>query len=879
MTMFDSFSKPGWQHSDPEVRKTAIDQIEDVAVLVDLVHNDPEPGVQAHALARISDSDELDKLTDTLPQPLQAQARAQRLKLLLPDASQLSSISDDTILVRIAGLADDPELIAASIGQLKSAEVRMDLAINHPVAKTRLCAAQGVEDIDLLKELSLQSKHKDKAVYRYCKELLDRHHAAERAEIEQQQQIKQLIDDARKLSTGVDSPEFKTRFQTLEHRWSLLNEHAGSKQKGQIEADLGICAERVRKLTEAQEAEIAQQAHVEKASHSFEELIQELDGIDLSGLELTESKSVREFAKSLDGIEDRWLAGLHYAQPSPEQTKHCKTQLNLWRAIAQGSKQVLSKKPKLDKLHADAEKLDKQDFISQQKLLEKVESWIKTLSWPESHSAATPGPILQLQELHESLQQQLAKLKKDEKKNLQLIETAFEELRKELEDNHFKNADRVHNRLRNLLRHLSLKHQDHFHHELRPLTARLSEIHDWQGFAIEPKKIELCEQMNALVGSEEDPDVLAVKIKAMQDEWKKLGPLSPRRDQALWRKFHKAADKAYKPCKQAFAQQSELRKENLKQRMALVAQLVDYDNRMTWPGSADAAPDSATPDWRMVQKTLDTARTAFNNIKPVSGQGERKSRKALQKVCDKIYGHIKDEYERNIQIKKDLVTRATALVELEELREAIDKAKGIQREWKEVGLTPRQVDRQLWKEFRSACDAVFGRLDDQRKQQNAVRNERAEEAKARAEQAKARALKEQQRWPNLLEKMRACTSKAKDEKKATKLWQKEGDIPREIETSALEAWWEQGPDNSLSDDDLRQACIALEVLVGADSPPEDKEARMAYQMQRLVEGMGSGHGDQNQQLLDQINEFIAIRPAGEWVERFCCDGKIIPQKT
>jgi hypothetical protein len=511
--------------------------------------------------------------------------------------------------------------------------------------------------------------------------------------------------------------------------------------------------------------------------------------------------------------------------------------------------------------------------MAQHKLLARVEKQIEKLPWPESQRAAMPGPILQLQELQGRLQQQLADLKKEEKKILQRLESAFEELRKELDDSHFKNADRIHNRLRNLLRYLSPDKQQHFHNELRPLTARLSEIHDWQGFAIEPKKIELCEQMRALVGSEEEPDVLATKIKTLQDQWKSLGPISPRRDQALWKKFHAAADEAYVPCKEAFAKQSEQRKENLRHRMDLVATLVNYDDRMAWPGSADAEEDTAAPDWRMVQKTLDAARDAFNSIKPVSGKGERKSRKALQKICDRIYGHIKDEYERNIARKKELVAQATALAELEDLREAIDRAKGIQREWKDVGLTPRKVDRQLWTEFRGACDAVFGRLDQQRKQQNAARNEQQAQAQAakqaKLEQAKQRTLKEQQRWPCLLGRLRACALKAEDEEKATELWLREGDIPRGIETDALEAWWEQGPDDKLPENELLDACIGIEILAGVDSPAKDKKARMAYQMQRLVEGMGSGQLDQEQRLLEQVNGFIAMRPPGAWVERFC----------
>jgi hypothetical protein len=353
----------------------------------------------------------------------------------------------------------------------------------------------------------------------------------------------------------------------------------------------------------------------------------------------------------------------------------------------------------------------------------------------------------------------------------------------------------------------------------------------------------------------------------------------------LWKKFHAAAEQAYAPCKLAFEQQAVVHKEHLQQRMELVSQLRDYDKRMAWPGSSDDAADSPPPDWRLVQKTLDTARAAFNAIGPVSAQGERKSRKALQKICDKIYGHIKDEYERNISRKTELVSQAQALVEMEDLRAAIDGAKNLQGEWKSVGLTPRQVDRKLWNDFRAACDAVFARLNAERKQQNAARNEQQEQFKAakaaQAEAAKQRALKEQQRWPCLLEKMQACALKVQDEAKATALWEKEGDLPRGIDTAALEAWWEQGPDDKPSEDQLRQACIGIEILAGVDSPPADKKARMAYQMQRLVEGMGSANalGSQEEQLLEQVNGFIALRPTTPWVERFCSEGKIIPGKT
>jgi len=53
MSLIDSFTKPQWQHRKPEVRKTAIDQLDDQTVLVDLVNADPDPDVRSHALSRV----------------------------------------------------------------------------------------------------------------------------------------------------------------------------------------------------------------------------------------------------------------------------------------------------------------------------------------------------------------------------------------------------------------------------------------------------------------------------------------------------------------------------------------------------------------------------------------------------------------------------------------------------------------------------------------------------------------------------------------------------------------------------------------------------------------------------------------------------------
>jgi hypothetical protein len=366
--------------------------------------------------------------------------------------------------------------------------------------------------------------------------------------------------------------------------------------------------------------------------------------------------------------------------------------------------------------------------------------------------------------------------------------------------------------------------------------------------------------------------------------------------------------------------------------MQLVAQLRDYEDKMAWPHASNADSEDeeseegepgAAPDWRLVQKTLDTAREAFRNIKPVDQKGERKSQKSFRKICDRIYSHIKEEYGRNIALKEELVTRAQELSELEDLRQAIDKAKRIQRDWKEVGMTPVSVDRKLWKKFRAACDAVFARLDEERDQHNAEIDACVKQAESLRDQARAllnsdddeqrlhlrrdlselkqqfreielprgvqqrlgkdfqnfesqardvvndvRARQEQAQWQSLLEKIKACALKTTDENTAASLWAKEGDLPKGIDSQALESFWNQGPSEG-KEEQLREACIALEIHGEIESPVEDKKARMAYQMKRLVEGMGSHQAQPENSLQDSINDFIGLHPSADWTERFC----------
>jgi len=929
MSLLDSFTGPKWQHTNPQIRKQAIEQLDDQGILLELVNSDPDAAVQSAALSRIDDSDLLDELIQTLPQGLRQQARNQRLRQILPSADRLAEIEDDAVLQRIIHLSDDPELVVEAVARIRSDAVRMELASNHPLAKVRLSAALGLEQIDLLGELMQRARGRDKAVFRHCKTLIDEHHATQQDAAQRQEKIRQLCARAKVLAEAVDSPDYANDYRVLAAQWKTVKASASAAQQEQFQLDQARCAQRLVRQADARAADEQAQAQRAAAEQTFAGIIDELEQLGHALSPLGERPALMELSERLDDIESRWQGARGLAQPAAGQARACARHLALWRSAGRTAQRLQDHAAELGNILGDAESADGSDYAALQQQIERSEKMLASLSWPDSVSAPAPAQIAQLQQALLQLRGQLAALDRDQGQHVARVQNLITRLRSELDQNRSKQADRALNGARKSLKALAPKQRQHFEQELIPLAARLQEVHDWQAFAVEPKKVDLCARMTALIGSGEDADLLAVKIKSLQDEWKQLGGLPNARERVLWMEFKAAADEAWKPCKQAFAQRAELRRQNFEKRMQLVAQLKEYEEKMAWPqdgaGSDEAGPGTgaSAPDWRAVQKTLDVARAAFRGIKPLDHKQERLSGRAFRAVCDRIYGHIRQEYERNIACKERLLSSARELAVAEDLPQAINGCKRLQREWKEVGVTPLAADRKLWKSFRAACDAVFARMEEQRSRQTAELDARVKQAESLRDQARAllaaqdeqqdpqlhktlselkqelnrielparvqqrlgkdfqsiekqvrdaaveiRRRREQASWVRLREKIIACALQPADEGGATNMWQGSSDLPKGVDAAALESFWQQGPGDA-AEGQLREACIGLEIFGAIDSPAEDKEARLKYQMQRLVAGMGRRGDLAEPSLEDRINALIALRPAAQWAQRFC----------
>jgi hypothetical protein len=449
---------------------------------------------------------------------------------------------------------------------------------------------------------------------------------------------------------------------------------------------------------------------------------------------------------------------------------------------------------------------------------------------------------------------------------------------------------------------------------LQSLDAKLNELKEWKDYAAAPKRAELIADMEALVGSTEPPPRLAERIRELRDLWKTVSKGIVIETETDWQRFDRAAEAAYQPCKEYFAQQALVRAENVERRRSVLQRLLAFE--------ATQAGEQA--DWRLIAQVLREARLEWRAISPVERATNKPVERDFDATLDRLQARLNGWHASNLAAKQSLLERAQALLETKDSREALAALKALQNEWRTIGPTPREQEQSLWHAFRAHCDAVFKQAQQANAEQAA--GLRALHAQAvelcvqveklaglsgaglvegmqsipqwrdafyalgelprgdqralhdRFERALKRcqaALAEQRRrdagraWDNLLESGRRINAyafaRAHGVADAEALKQAAEEFIAGVQqwpkaaAQGLKSSWARAEGGDASAEGaaaaeetrLRTLCIRAEIHADLPSPPEDHELRRQYQLQRLVQSMGRP-ADANPDELDEL---------------------------
>lgn len=462
--------------------------------------------------------------------------------------------------------------------------------------------------------------------------------------------------------------------------------------------------------------------------------------------------------------------------------------------------------------------------------------------------------------------------------------------------------------------------------QMQQLDQQLGELKDWKNFSVTPKRTELIEAMQSLVGVTLNPQALADRIKSLQDEWRTLSKGAGENVEADWQRFHAAAQQAYQPCSEYFAAQALVREENLRRREALIARLTTFESGHNWE----------QPDWQALIKTLRDTKEEWRRHSQVDRQAGKPQQERFAALTASLKGRLDAEHASNQKQKESLIERARQLLASDDGRKAIDAIKELQQQWQAVGPVPREVDQRLWGEFRQQADAVFQKRQQEsaaytaglenNKTQAIALCEQLEQiaalegpellgrAAARVElrsafdalsefpRADARELRNrfgrgldrleksmvrqkardaERGWNDLFEaanhvrayrlalarsldteQLDALKAAAETCMAAVPHWPKRG-----LETLKLglkqELARERSADLAAHEAALRTLCIRAEILTDQPTPPEDQALRRDYQLQRLVQSMGQGVRADEAHLDTLAIEWAGVGPVEE----------------
>ena len=238
---------------------------------------------------------------------------------------------------------------------------------------------------------------------------------------------------------------------------------------------------------------------------------------------------------------------------------------------------------------------------------------------------------------------------------------------------------------------INKRHQDHF----LALKAREEENLT--------RKTALCEQVEAIdtaaLKSFAEWNTLTDKIIALQAEWKTIGYAPQRMNTQIFERFRAACDKFFQQKAAYFKTVKAELNDNLAKKTALVEK-------------AEALQDST--EWRSASDTFIQLQKEWKTI----GATPHKYSEALWKrfiaACDHFFEEKnkatagqRNEEKENMAHKQAIIEQLQALLEDPTQNDAAQRVRDLQKEWNEVGHVPFREKDNLYKKYRTACDALY----------------------------------------------------------------------------------------------------------------------------------------------------------------------------
>tara|TARA_Y100001935_G_scaffold253785_1_gene260896 strand:+ start:101630 stop:103645 length:2016 start_codon:yes stop_codon:yes gene_type:complete len=213
------------------------------------------------------------------------------------------------------------------------------------------------------------------------------------------------------------------------------------------------------------------------------------------------------------------------------------------------------------------------------------------------------------------------------------------------------------------------------------------------------KKQKLIKEAEALIDLD-DIAKAARRVNKLHKIWKKTGNLPQKEENELWEKFKAATDSFNDKKSDNIDTLREQEQENYNAKLKLIDQAVAIQDT-----------ENFEQGHQQLQKLMDE----WKKIGPVPRKKSSKIWKQFKSAMDVFYDkrreHFKDvrkDQKDNLNRKNEILAKLKELGEHDDPAAAVEEAKKLQDEFKQIGYVPLKYKNKIWKEYREVCDTIYG---------------------------------------------------------------------------------------------------------------------------------------------------------------------------
>jgi len=783
-----------------------------------------------------------------------------------------------------------PVITLDAVEQTNDESELLKLAIDGATSQLRQAAAEKIHSREILEQLAKAVKTKDKNVFKIVKTKLDLFKADDAKQAELEASAARICEKLERHAFFEADSLFKAKLTVLQNEWNALGQVSIMAQsryqsalttcEAKINARAQAIADEEEKLSLDQQAlQLAEEAYaslkqlagdVYRASH-VDELVNANYELKIQEL----SNAVRLAANRqlpLDRLTKEFEHRKQQTLNLIDQIKTSGTVKQLTEKLEQveDSDVVKNSQHKLQQLIRSAKEFGDElpETLSEAK--EKLDAL-----WAQRHQTEQAAKNV-LRDFSELARKGLWAAEQGFVRKARAIQKELQEKRVQLSE---------------IPKGIQAKLDD--------FEAQLAKLGDWHEFAVTPKKEALITQMQALATSSISPENLATKIHELQDSWKEVSKGVQQQDDELWQQFQQASAIAYAPCKEFFEAQAAERENNLNKRRELVSQLQQYlqgydfanaiwkDVEQTlktaraewqtyWPVPRKAGNDLQKEFENLMEQLFGKITSEYENnktakqslieqaqtlVSAVDTRGATETVKQLQaqwkaigkswhkedqqlwqefrKHCDAVFALRNQAFEAAKEQRQAITAQAEQLIEqlnqfaaqtLEQLNAAKADIEGIKTEFATLDL-PKEAAKALQNKFNTSITAIATKRDS------------------------ARSQAEEQSWTDLFTALNALreyeiaviaqTASETLAAQKTNLEALIANTPRWptgtfslVQQRLAKADAITSANQVTNTELLHTLTIRAEILAGKESPAEDKQVRMAYQVKQMQQGFG-----------------------------------------